>query len=1269
MFVILCLLIVIVIIGLAVQGCKLWYARPILHDDTHPESIREHMGVNDNFQLPHSKYIQSSTEKKMLLREKTQINNFHRGIAEGGGPGGYNTANALIIDPKTGLYIPNRNYNSQEFSQQGVTTRGTVNNEYTRRNRAQQDGIGGDGVGSSGSDGLDMKKMFDDLKKNLPSGGSGSGWNMGSGSSSGTGTPGTGTPGTGTPGTGTPGTGTPGTGTPDGSNPLQPGTGSPPADGSNPVSTTAGGSSSGPNTPSVTVSSGAVTNVSSNSIKKCKILLKGGIQWNDIVADKIGFKAAIFTLLRTKFGIGDPKQLQPIETTTTMTNYINDELTSTVITDLFEQGTGQNAGIIINIGMYQSININDLGAELAKISSTTEIFNKKSIGTVSLIDKCDDTKYITTATIYNKDVITIDNEVHTKDTILALIAALTSTACPRLTPKQVFTYLSNNEEWPQLQYQPGSGDPEKLRMNCGDKTLKSDGTFMATYPKTLDFTCGSNKKWIDASAKTISDYQSSKLHCDILIDTCSPILINSGTNTNTYIKNNYSTEIKNGKYSLDTYAEMECSGNFVNTATGGNSSMRKTCTVGGNFVTESGVVELDCKPKPCDFSNHVPGDNATGGLKVTATNSKGDAAQKTGNFYPHGTTLKYECSTTGYLVSNSSVQCVYGTWSDVLPQCVEEQCTETPSDIEYGTRTISTNDENKQIVKYSCDDNYILHKDVNLGGITPANANEGQTDNVKMCSRGTWTKNNTVYTCVPKPCGNLNTPNGVNEITYVDSDKHGSVATYQCKDGYQLKGQSTRTCGKDTAGTWEGDDPTCKPEGCTGLTLTNGTVRPTAVHTETVQYRCKAGYNLNGASERTCTASNWDVLTSEPRCTPGSCPTLTRPQHGSFTPTNGQAHGSVATFTCNAGYKLTDNTTNKLTCGSTTASKWSGTTPTCEVNYCSVISNQHPTNGTITQNSRTHGGTATYQCKAGYKLSSSAPKTCLNGTWQGAAPTCVACSPGTYKAETNSSTECQACGAGYYCPGTNQRRYGRQEQGSGVIQAQHIDMKDLNGKLLVDDDGSAQRKCPPGSKCPGGSMAYHRMCKLGTVQSEEGKKQCNACPNGYESYWGDLNPDGSISLSQNVNCVDKNTTHLTTVNGVKVINKAKTYNCKEPAISRTRCRACPKGTFKKSTSSVRCEACPTQKYMGALGAHGSCTSWSGHASIGWCGWEGGNWRQKYVAGDHPANEGSNGGTGCTNGACDDGYGKLRNKTYGWCGHSWGGKEGYRWGFCHKCWGH
>ena len=1150
MFVILCLLIVIIIIGLVVQGCKLWYARPILHKDTRPESIpesiQEHMGVNDNFQRPHSKYIQSSTEKKMLLREKKQINNFHRGIRDGGGSGGYNTSNAFIIDPKTGLYIPNRNYNSQEFSQQGVTTRGVVNNNYTRRNRAQQDGVGGDGVGSSGSDGIDMKKMFDDFKKNLPSGGSGSGWNMGPGSSSGTDKS----------GTGTPGTGTPGTGTPDGSNPFQPGTGSPPTDGSNPVSTTAGGSSSGPNTPSVTVSSGSVTNVSSNSIKKCKILLSGGIEWDHIVTNKIGFKVAIFTLLREQLGINDPKQFQPIETETTMTNYINDELTSTVSTEAFEQGTGQNAGIIINIGMYQSINISDLRTELAKISSTTEIFDKKSIGTVSLIGNCDDTKYITTATIYNKDVITIDNEVHTKDTILALIAAHTSTACPRLTPNQVFTYLSNNDDRPQLQYKPDEpSDPTSLRMNCGDKTLKSDGTFMATYPKTLEFTCGSNKKWKDASAKTILDYQTSKLQCGILIDTCSPIVINSGNNINTYIKNTYSTSITGGKYSLDTYVELACSGNFVNTATKGESSVRKKCTVGGNFVTESGVVDLLCEPKPCDFSTHDPPSGATGELKVTATNSQGAAAQKTDKFYPHGTILTYKCSTTGYAPSISSVKCEYGTWSSDRPQCVEEECKEKLVEPPDGSisLTASTKDTHKksdgsykQIATYKCNEKYKLHKKVNGGDITPAKV-DGD-DNVKICSKGLWSNQNTVYTCEPQTCSKLSIDNG----TVSPNTEHGSNAVYSCNAGYKLVGNSSRKCGM-------GD--------------------------------------------------------------------------------------------------------------------WSGTTPTCEVNYCPDISNQHFANGTIPSHNRTQGDKVTYKCNAGYKLNSSASKTCSNGTWQGTAPTCVACSPGTYKTGSDSSTACSPCPRGSYCPGTNKGRYGRLEDHNrnNYIQPSRIMMKDINKNLLSLDDGSAARRCPRGSKCPLERMEYHQMCKLGTVQSKEGEIQCKTCPNGYESYWGVLYPDGSSDTTGNVDCRDANITAIIDMgDGVSVIDKNRTgtYNCKNPAISRTVCRPCPKGTFKQSTASTRCQECPASHYSENLGTHGSCIYHGGEAKglqgqssgSSWCNshWPEGP-RSRWTAGDGVA----------TLGDADmrnDGYGKMRNRILRYCtGQDRGSMHDHHRKSCRNCW--
>ena len=113
-----------------------------------------------------------------------------------------------------------------------------------------------------------------------------------------------------------------------------------------------------------------------------------------------------------------------------------------------------------------------------------------------------------------------------------------------------------------------------------------------------------------------------------------------------------------------------------------------------------------------------------------------------------------------------------------------------------------------------------------------------------------------------------------------------STATYSCNDGYNLVGDTTRTC--LTSGSWSGVEPACIGNSfhtqeidnlrqlffavvnCDGLTdPENGTVTlPGTTFNSTATYSCNDGYNLVGDTTRTCLASgSWSD--TAPTCTGG----------------------------------------------------------------------------------------------------------------------------------------------------------------------------------------------------------------------------------------------------------------------------------------------------------------------------------------------------------------------------------------------------------------
>ena len=135
-------------------------------------------------------------------------------------------------------------------------------------------------------------------------------------------------------------------------------------------------------------------------------------------------------------------------------------------------------------------------------------------------------------------------------------------------------------------------------------------------------------------------------------------------------------------------------------------------------------------------------------------------------------------------------------------------------------------------------------------------------------------------------CGNLTNPaNGQVDLT--SGTTFEQIATYSCNTGYNLVGDSTRTC--QTTENWSGSAPTCQSmllfssanyqAICMYVSLlsivvdcgalsdpTNGQVNTTGTTFEqTATYSCNTGYTLVGDSTRTCqTTEKWSG--SAPMC-------------------------------------------------------------------------------------------------------------------------------------------------------------------------------------------------------------------------------------------------------------------------------------------------------------------------------------------------------------------------------------------------------------------
>nr|XP_032644906.1 complement C2-like [Chelonoidis abingdonii] len=95
----------------------------------------------------------------------------------------------------------------------------------------------------------------------------------------------------------------------------------------------------------------------------------------------------------------------------------------------------------------------------------------------------------------------------------------------------------------------------------------------------------------------------------------------------------------------------------------------------------------------------------------------------------------------------------------------------------------------------------------------------------------------------------------------------GSVLTFECLDGYTLRGPAQRVCQGN--GHWDGGTPACDDgaEHCPNPGVPPGTTKSGSRYRlgERVSYRCKAGLSLVGSAQRVCTeAGEWSG--AEPSC-------------------------------------------------------------------------------------------------------------------------------------------------------------------------------------------------------------------------------------------------------------------------------------------------------------------------------------------------------------------------------------------------------------------
>ncbi|EGD78113.1 hypothetical protein PTSG_08991 [Salpingoeca rosetta] len=216
--------------------------------------------------------------------------------------------------------------------------------------------------------------------------------------------------------------------------------------------------------------------------------------------------------------------------------------------------------------------------------------------------------------------------------------------------------------------------------------------------------------------------------------------------------------------------------------------------------------------------------------------------------------------------------------------------------------------------------------------------------------------------CVGVQC---NTPPSVSHGSVSSLSNNGqypSTATYTCAPGYMLASSSDNKLQCQTDKTWAGTMPRCIGVPCPGISIAHGSVSPSGTirHPSTAGFSCNTGYVLMGATSAQCQADGtWS--SPAPTCVGRLCTLLDTPNHGSVSYTNSRQYPSTATYTCQAGYELSDTGDAQRSCIASTGG-FGGTAPSCVGVLCKPLSD--PQNGHLRLSSTParYPATAEFSC-------------------------------------------------------------------------------------------------------------------------------------------------------------------------------------------------------------------------------------------------------------------------------------------------------------------
>ena len=221
----------------------------------------------------------------------------------------------------------------------------------------------------------------------------------------------------------------------------------------------------------------------------------------------------------------------------------------------------------------------------------------------------------------------------------------------------------------------------------------------------------------------------------------------------------------------------------------------------------------------------------------------------------YGSNLTYSCDEGYEMIGEAVLTCGSdGLWLGEVPTCNAITC--DPPDSILNGQVVYKDLRLGSVVRYKCNEGYELSIDQDVRRCLANLSFEGEDP-----------------VCEPVRC------NEPDDLLYgskvVEGYEFQSIVTYQCDEGYILKGDSARTCTKDK--TWNGQVPICDIVQCDKPSeiISNGRMIGTNfTYGSVIEYVCDEGYSLDGISnERQCLSSGqWDRPI--PVCTAVECPRL-----------------------------------------------------------------------------------------------------------------------------------------------------------------------------------------------------------------------------------------------------------------------------------------------------------------------------------------------------------------------------------------------------------